>query len=50
MGGRAVPYPDPKIVTVAATTNNVNTTRSTPPTSPPSTAAHSPHLVTLKGG
>jgi hypothetical protein len=35
---------------VAATTNNVNTTRLTQLASPPSTAARTPHIVTLSGG
>jgi hypothetical protein len=45
-----MPYPDPKIVTVAAATNNVNTTRPTQPTSPLSTAACPRQIVALSGG
>ncbi len=47
--GRAVAYPDPKIVTVAAPTNTVNTTRPDPTGSTRSTARTSPYVVILGG-
>lgn len=47
--GMAVAYPDPKIVTVAAPTNTVNTTRPDPTGSTRSTARTSPYVVILGG-
>lgn len=47
--GRAVAYPDPKIVTVAAPTNTVDTTRPDPTGSTRSTARTSPYVVILGG-
>ena len=48
--GRAVAYPDPKIVTVAAPTNPVNTTRPPACRSARSTTPTSPYVVILNGG
>ena len=48
--GRAVAYPDPKIVTVAAPTNTVNTTRPPACRSARSTAPTRPYVVILSGG
>jgi hypothetical protein len=45
-----VAYPDPKIVTVAAPTNHVNTTRPPACRSARSTAPTRPYIVILSGG
>jgi hypothetical protein len=45
-----VAYPDPKIVTVAAPTNPVNTTRPPACRSARSTTPTSPYVVILNGG
>ena len=49
-GGRAVPYPDPKIVTVAAQINNVNPTRAAQTSSARSTAPNRHYTGILRGG
>ena len=48
--GRAVAYPDPKIVTVAAPINRVNATRPLPSASARSTARTQPCVVIHGGG
>ena len=48
--GRAVAYPDPKIVTLAAPTNQINPTRPKPTESARSTAPEQPYIVISGGG
>ena len=43
-------YPDPKIVTVAAPTNQINPTRPRPTESARSTAPEQPYVVIPAGG